>query len=214
MVADLLPERELRGPGCSTACRTVQAFVPGQFGRATLLLHDTATHEAYGATLQDVDRIATGPLVVDLARCLVLLDGLPVPLTPTEYWIVVALARHLDSCVSHATLGRAVWGAGSDGLAAENAQMLRVNVARVRRKIGRAAGLIVTQLGLGYRLLRVEPDAVVPPYQPLTGAIHDDRWSCRYANCRNCGTTERTHHGRGYCAPCYRRLVRGNWRAS
>lgn len=31
------------------------------------------------------------------------------------------------------------------------------------------------------------------------------RWSRKHERCRGCETTERPHHGRGYCQACYAR---------
>ena len=40
-------------------------------------------------------------------------------------------------------------------------------------------------------------------------ALHaTDRWSRKWDACRDCGTTERRHSGRGYCSTCYGRNVR------
>lgn len=30
-------------------------------------------------------------------------------------------------------------------------------------------------------------------------------WSSNYSNCKSCGTTNKPHHARGYCYPCYRK---------
>ena len=42
----------------------------------------------------------------------------------------------------------------------------------------------------------------------MEGGRNNGAWSRDYAACRSCGTTERRHHGRGFCVRCYMRWFR------
>lgn len=89
-----------------------------------------------------------GNLRIDLARRLVLLEGEPISLTPTEYRLLTAMATHPGKLLTHRWLLDKVWGAGyaSDSL--------RVYVKQLRQKLGDDAlrpRWISTEPGMGYR---------------------------------------------------------------
>jgi two-component system KDP operon response regulator KdpE len=99
--------------------------------------------------------VTAGELEVDIARRLVRLGGEEVALTPTEFDILVCLARNADLVVTQRMILQEVWGPEW----AEDAQTLRVHVSNLRKKLGRSSeGLqyIVTEPGVGFRL-------IVPP---------------------------------------------------
>jgi len=93
-----------------------------------------------------------GGIFVDLtARMAKSADGHEIRLTPLEYKILAALARHPESIVTQATLLNEVWGPNRD-----DSGSLRVYIASLRRKLEADPGRpkhIITELGLGYRLL-------------------------------------------------------------
>jgi two-component system KDP operon response regulator KdpE len=97
-----------------------------------------------------------GDISVDLARRVALRsDGEEVRLTPLEHKILETLARHREGIVTHATLLNEVWGPGRD-----DSRALRVYIGSLRRKLEATPNHpkhIVTELGLGYRLV-LEPD--------------------------------------------------------
>jgi two-component system KDP operon response regulator KdpE len=98
-----------------------------------------------------------GTVSVDLtARMARKADGDEVRLTPIEYRILAVLARHPESIVTQATLLKDVWGPDRD-----DSGSLRVFIASLRRKLEADPGRpkhIITELGLGYRLL-LDPEA-------------------------------------------------------
>jgi two-component system KDP operon response regulator KdpE len=98
-----------------------------------------------------------GAVSVDLnARTACRADGFDIRLTPLEYRILAVLARHPESIVTQATLRKDVWGPDRD-----DSGSLRVHIASLRRKLEEDPGRpkhIITELGLGYRLL-FEPEA-------------------------------------------------------
>jgi two-component system KDP operon response regulator KdpE len=93
-----------------------------------------------------------GDISVDLgARLARRVDGSPVRLTPLEYKILATLARNPESIVSQATLLSEVWGPKCD-----DSGSLRVYIGSLRRKLEADPARprhIITELGLGYRLL-------------------------------------------------------------
>jgi len=93
-----------------------------------------------------------GDVVVDLALGQVHRDGAPVHLTPLEFDLLAALARHPGKVLTHSILLRTVWGLAYQG----ETHYLRVYMARLRRKLepdpSRPRHLL-TQSGVGYRLV-------------------------------------------------------------
>ncbi|MCC6366791.1 MAG: response regulator transcription factor [Bryobacterales bacterium] len=96
----------------------------------------------------------SGPLMVDLSSRMVTLGEDEVRLTPTEYSLLKALVTHAGKILTHRQLIREVWG----GSQYEDTQhLLRVNVSNLRRKIETDPSrpqYIVTEPGVGYRLLQ------------------------------------------------------------
>ena len=89
-------------------------------------------------------------LTVDLARRLVVNDGEPVHLTPTEYGLLEALVTNPGKLLTRQWLLRKVWGRGYG----TETTYLRTYVRALRRKLGddaSAPGLIITEPGVGYR---------------------------------------------------------------
>ncbi|MCC6342448.1 MAG: response regulator transcription factor [Bryobacterales bacterium] len=95
----------------------------------------------------------SGPLMVDLSSRMVTLAQDEVRLTPTEYSLLKALVTHAGKILTHRQLIREIWG----GSQYEDTQhLLRVNVSNLRRKIEADPSrpkYIVTEPGVGYRLL-------------------------------------------------------------
>lgn len=94
---------------------------------------------------------AVGEMVVDFARRRVTVTGRDVHLTPIEYRLLVALARHAGKVVTHRQLLQDVWGPGHG----EAAHYLRVYMGQLRRKLEidpARPRYLMTELGVGYRL--------------------------------------------------------------
>lgn len=93
-----------------------------------------------------------GSLRVDVARRRVANDGQEIHLTPTEYDLLRVLASHAGRVLTHRQLLREMRGPAYE----EDTPILRVHMVALRRKLGvrpGAAGYIVTEPGIGYRLL-------------------------------------------------------------
>jgi two-component system, OmpR family, KDP operon response regulator KdpE len=99
--------------------------------------------------------VTSGDLRIDLARRLVSVRNGEVHLTPIEYRLLAALARHAGMVLTQRQLLREVWGPGEG----HQAQALRVHMAQLRRKVEEDSArprYLVTEPGVGYRL-KVDP---------------------------------------------------------
>jgi len=90
-------------------------------------------------------------LEVDLAAHVVRRDGEEVHLTRTEYELLRVLMHNRGRLLTHRALLSEVWGPGY----ADDTQVLRTHIARLRRKIEPAGGArrryIRTEPGVGFR---------------------------------------------------------------
>lgn len=166
MVASLLAYDPTRLPGCSERCHTVRVIQAGTFGRRDLTVHDPEDHELYGRQMAgDHGAFAileTGTLAIDRHRCLVLISGQPVPLSATEFKIVLALGDRFDRVVPYEHLVARVWGAEFVSTLCHT--LVATNLNRIRAKLGpTAAGLIETRINIGLRL-RSHPVGQPCPY--------------------------------------------------
>ncbi len=96
-------------------------------------------------------------LQVDLSRRIVTVRGQEVKLTPTEYALLRLMIQHVGKVLTHRQLLREVWGVEY----AEETHYLRVYVAQLRQKLEADPArpqILVTEPGVGYRLVQVEPD--------------------------------------------------------
>jgi two-component system KDP operon response regulator KdpE len=103
-----------------------------------------------------------GGISVDLtARTAHRPDGDFVRLTPLEYKILSVLARNPEGIVTQSTLLKDVWGPDR-----HDSTLLRVYIASLRRKLELDPGQpkhIITELGVGYRLLPNQDHGIVNP---------------------------------------------------
>jgi two-component system KDP operon response regulator KdpE len=88
---------------------------------------------------------------VDLTYRRVVVHGVEVQLTPTEYELLRLLVNHAGKVMTHGQILKQIWGAAY----AEQQNVLRVNISNLRQKIEDDPSRpkhIVTELGVGYRL--------------------------------------------------------------
>jgi two-component system KDP operon response regulator KdpE len=99
--------------------------------------------------------VRTGPLEIDVAARVVRLAGRETDLSPKEFEILALLAASLGKVVRHQDLLRAVWGSERADI-----QYLRVYIGQLRAKLesGSAPRLLVSDPGVGYRLLAQPAD--------------------------------------------------------
>lgn len=94
--------------------------------------------------------IEVGDFRIDLEEHRVHVRNHPVALTPTEYDLLVCLARNAEIPISHRKLMGAVWSEQDP----EQLDSLRVFVGHLRKKIESQPGApryILTEHGIGYR---------------------------------------------------------------
>ncbi len=109
---------------------------------------------AYGElSSADADLLYAGDLVIDRGRALVQRGRQQIPLTPTEFRLLVFLARHPGQALSRAQIIDAVWGYTAD---VESERAVDVHIRRLREKVELDPSrptLILTVPGIGYRLV-------------------------------------------------------------
>lgn len=94
--------------------------------------------------------LVCGDVEIDLARHVVTYQGAVVELTPKEFAMLAALARHPGRVLTHRTILHEVWGPGYD----TETQYLRVYASQIRKKLGPAGGsMLVAEPGVGYRMV-------------------------------------------------------------
>ena len=129
-------------------------YMTKPFGIEELLARITATlrrtRPAEDAHAGAPQRVNAGDVQIDLEAQLVTKGGRRVHLTPTEFALLRALARHPGTLLTHATLLREVWGPGYE----TQTEYTRVYVRRLRAKLedGDSEALIITEPRAGYRL--------------------------------------------------------------
>jgi two-component system OmpR family response regulator len=117
-------------------------YLTKPFSDRELLARIRALHRR--AVGQSDDMIDLGDVVLDTARRLVLLKGIPVELTANQYRIVVYLAERADTVVSRNDLSEAIIGEEDSAMS----NVIEVQVYHIRRKLGK--NFIRNKRGLGY----------------------------------------------------------------
>ena len=109
---------------------------------------------AGGPAASTVGIVTLGPVSLDVGARRVTVGDQPVDLTPREYELLKTMIGQPGRLLTKGRLLRAVWGTAY----ADEAHYLHVYVSRLRRKLaaadpsGAAAGLIVVEPGVGYRI--------------------------------------------------------------
>ncbi len=132
-------------------------YITKPFGSAELLAR-IRTAIRHTRTRLENDRLAqtgvfkAGKLAIDYDKHRVFLDGKDVHLTQNEYKLVSLLGMYAGKVLTYDFLIRELWGPGAK---ADN-QILRVNMANIRRKIEEnpaSPAYIFTEVGVGYRMI-------------------------------------------------------------
>ena len=130
-------------------------YITKPFGTAELLARIRValrhTRNVNGA-LADGGRFTAGNLTVDYNLHQVLISGENAKLTQNEFRIVALLSRYAGKVLTYDFIMKELWGpqAGSSN------QILRVNMANIRRKIEKNPAepqYIFTEVGVGYRMV-------------------------------------------------------------
>ena len=102
-------------------------------------------------TVANTGIFQTGDLTIDYAKHRVYVAGVDAKLTQNEYKLVSLLGLHAGKVLTYDNLIRELWGPR----ARTDNQILRVNMANIRRKIEKNPAqpvYIFTEVGVGYRM--------------------------------------------------------------
>lgn len=94
-------------------------------------------------------------LEINFEKRLIRLEGKEVHLTQIEYQLLTLLAENSGRVLTYSHIMNAIWGPYMDS----NNQILRVNMANIRRKIEKNPAqpqYVFTEIGIGYRMLENE----------------------------------------------------------
>ncbi len=94
-------------------------------------------------------------LTIDFTKHLITVRGERVHLTQVEFKIVSLLAQNAGRVMTYDTIIASIWGPYADN----NNRILRVNMANIRRKLEKNAAepeYILTEIGIGYRMIEEE----------------------------------------------------------
>ena len=133
-------------------------YVVKPFGMAELLARARAALRRQSRSAEGQPTVKIGPLLIDLARRTVSIDGGSIQLSPKEYRLLQVLAQHAGNVVTHQHLLKEVWGSPH----MHDVHYLRIFVRKLRQKIEADATkpqVLLTELGIGYRLATAAPEA-------------------------------------------------------
>ena len=94
-------------------------------------------------------------LEINFEKRLIRLEGKEIHLTQIEYQLLTLLAENSGKVLTYGYIMNAIWGPYMDN----NNQILRVNMANIRRKIEQNPAqpkYVFTEIGIGYRMLENE----------------------------------------------------------
>ena len=132
-------------------------YIKKPFGTNELLvrirtaLRHTRTQSLSGSIAQS-GMFKAGNLLIDYDKHRVLIDGENAHLTPSEYKIVSILGKFAGKVLTYDYILNELWGPEAKG----DNQILRVNMANIRRKIEKKPAepvYIFTEVGVGYRMI-------------------------------------------------------------
>lgn len=140
--------------------RGADDYITKPFGTSELLARiRTAIRHTYTAAFNE-DVSQTGifkvdELIIDYDRRSVLIRGEDARLTQNEYKIIALLGKYAGKVLTYDYILKELWGPSARG----NNQILRVNMANIRRKIEENPAepkYIFTEVGIGYRMTNEE----------------------------------------------------------
>ncbi len=131
-------------------------YITKPFGAAELLarVRVAIRHTRLGVSSESVaatGKYSVGELTIDYDKHQVLIAGENAHLTQNEYKIVALLGKCAGKVLTYDFIMKELWGPQSRG----NNQILRVNMANIRRKIEKNPAepeYIFTEVGVGYRM--------------------------------------------------------------
>jgi len=92
--------------------------------------------------------VRIGPITIDIDRHIVIIDGMEVILTTTEFNLLLNLAERQGRVQSRDRLLKDVWGISHIG----DTRTVDTHITRLRTKLGESGELIKTVRGFGYKM--------------------------------------------------------------
>ena len=148
----------VEGGGAFFVCQTHQQFLPLDARSAVIVADEFGEVEGVVGLFpvhlvgSDGVTVQTGDLTIDYDKHQVLMHGENAGLTVNEYKIVALLGKYAGKVLTYDFIIRELWGPK----AKTDNQILRVNMANIRRKLGSRPGkntYILNELGVGYRMI-------------------------------------------------------------
>ncbi|WP_243844002.1 two-component system response regulator KdpE [Paraburkholderia caballeronis] len=129
-------------------------YLTKPFGVGELVARIRAQLRRHNRTEAESPRVSFGDVTIDMNLRLVQRGGDTVHLTPIEYRLLVALARHAGRVLTHRQLLQEVWGPSR----VDSSHYLRIYMGHLRQKLERDPTQpehILTETAVGYRLAGV-----------------------------------------------------------
>lgn len=132
-------------------------YITKPFGTEELLarIRMALRHTRNAGTNRDVaqsGKFKSGDLMIDYEKYRVYIAGEDASLTQNEFKIVSLLGKYAGKVLTYDFIIREIWGPNAGG----DNQILRVNMANIRRKIEKNPAepkYIFTEVGVGYRMV-------------------------------------------------------------
>jgi two-component system phosphate regulon response regulator PhoB len=124
-------------------------YITKPFSPRELVLRVKSVMRRLNASSDDSQTLRLGDIELDRARYQVLLKGVPVEFTATEFKLLALLIERKGRVQSRDALLNDVWGYES----VIDTRTVDTHIRRVREKLGAAADYIETIRGFGYRIV-------------------------------------------------------------
>ena len=132
-------------------------YITKPFGTSELLarIRTALRHRSPVTPVGQAESYAVDDLTIDYDKHRVMLGTEEIHLTLNEYRLVELLSRNPGKVLTYDFISKAIWGPETRS----NNQLLRVNMANIRRKLEQNPAephYIFTEVGVGYRMLEKE----------------------------------------------------------
>lgn len=132
--------------------RGASDYLTKPFGSGELLARmRVAFRHATTREREDQSEFIAGPIRIEFQSRLVYRHGVEVPLTPTEYKLLLLLAHNAGKVITNRQILKEVWGPNH----VEQSHYVRVFMSQLRQKLEDNAAhpqILMTETGVGYRL--------------------------------------------------------------
>ena len=138
-------------------------YIPKPFGTSELIARIKVAlrhSNSSNAEIAKTNRIEVGGLVIDYDKFRAYIDGRDAELTQSEFKLVALLGKYIGRVLTYDFLIKKLWGPN----ARSDNQILRVNMANIRRKIQKDPAnpkYLITEPRVGYRLAEFETYSMI-----------------------------------------------------